>query len=109
MRKVHSPHGNVGPNIKNDFDSVNKTRCNICDFCNGIDGFRKMSKDPDDPTGGHICNKCKAPIGHVNYSELEDDWFKDAIEASKHTVDGERNYDEMIEDLISDWEKSQDR
>ena len=111
MRKKHSPHGNVGPNNKEDIHR----RCNVCDFLAGVDGRRQMHRDPYDPTGGYICEKCKRPIGQTSHEDQErhsnnlHKWHYDDFSFDLESVDGQRTYDEMVEDLISDWEKSQDR
>lgn len=107
MRKKHSPHGNVGPNFKG--DKNDKKRCNCCNFCNGLDGVRVMHKDPNDLTGGWICAECKKfPLGESKDFE-EESWYQEAIYNHDRTVDGDRDYDEMIEDLVTDWEKSEGR
>ena len=105
MRKKHSPHGNVGPNYLG--DKRDHKRCVECDYCNGIDGFNRiMTKHPY--KDGYLCEKCKRADGVTSFSQEKENWYREAVEASKQTVDGERDYDEMIEDLITDWEKSQD-
>lgn len=107
MRKAHSPYGNAGSNTKNDTESLLRQRCNLCNFCNGIDGRRQMFKDPEDITGGFLCKVCKNDRGYVLPSEKNEEWYREAVDASRRTVDGERQYDEMIEDLVTTWEKEQ--
>ena len=105
--KERHPHGNVGPNFREDVHR----RCNVCNFLAGVDGKRLMSKDKDDPLGGYICNICQSDVlGHIPLSQQKQQqmWLKEAIDASHRTVDGQKDYDEMVEDLIATWEKSQD-
>lgn len=109
MRKVTSKHGNVGPNPIEDRNSSNRYRCNVCDFCNGIDGHRQMFKDREDLTGGYICNLCfTGSKGHTSYSQKEEDWYRDAVDQSRRSVDGLKDYDEMVEDLIDQLDRNQD-
>lgn len=110
MRKTHSPHGNVGPTKHDTGLGSSKKRCNVCDYFNGSSGApRAMHKDPEDITGGYVCEQCKKfPLGESKDFE-EEDWYDNAIWNSRHTVDGEKNYDEMVEDLITDYEKSEGR
>lgn len=106
MRKVTSKYGNLGEADLKKYPLDNRTRCNVCNFCNGIDGNRQMFRDPLDKTGGHICNKCRPGYGEDKDFKGEE-WYRDAIEQSKNSVDGQRSYDEMVEDLISTWEREQ--
>lgn len=103
MRKPKYEYGNVGKQTGS--EAIGPRRCNVCNFCNPLDGHRDMFKDPDDPLGGWLCQNCKKfPLGEAKDFELEE-WYLEAVEGFENTVDGSNTYEENIENLVTEWEK----
>jgi hypothetical protein len=115
LRKPKYTGGNIPDGVDLSKES-NRTRCNDCDHCNGID-MPSKSMIKDHLKDGYVCETCyrtaKASLKRFeNEKESGDvgvipDEAEDIIQETQwdRSVDNEPSYDDMLEDLYDAWDK----